>query len=232
MQVNNVYNISVDQQLQEMDIEVISSDKEEPIILIRGFHSPRTLSEIQSLVNSSMFESDSHVTVRDESFNPAVIKHCTSIETLIPSIQEEARRALNIVTKECLGSKYNDLGLRLQCYKERRFWGGPGILAYRPDGFMTSHRDKAKIDNNTGLPMDDGLLITMNLGLTCSMYLETRRHRKYGLSIPSGSVIIFDPVLTQHSICGVLPGSCPEELGNNYPFLREHRLAIISRQRK
>jgi hypothetical protein len=87
-----------------------------------------------------------------------------------------------------------------------------------------------EVDSETGLPTRDGFLVTTNLGLTCHFNFETRKGHKSTISVPSGSILIFDEILTKHAIHSIIPDSCPKYLIKKYPSLSRNRLSIICRQ--
>jgi len=210
--------------------DFISTDQDEPIILLRNFPLDKVLEEIKFLFGHKSFSPSSHGHVRDESFIPPVMKKCSDISTgELPVLQELAVSSVINAAVTAHHAGHNKLSEFLSNSTKRKLWKGPSIMVYGEDGFMSAHRDKADVHKVTGRPLNDGLLIGINVGLSCYFYFKTRSGHKSTIIVPSGSVVIFDAVLTEHAI-KIIPNSCPEELSQKYPILSRYRLSIISRQ--
>ena len=215
---------------QTITTDFISTDPTEPIILIRDFPVGAVLGAVEGLFDHAAFNPDSHVHVRDESFLPPVNKKCSDISTGgSPILQGAASEAVKYASVASFFAGHGELAEFLRDSSERELWAGPALMVYGEEGFMSAHRDKAKVDEETGRPLYDGLLIGINIGLACYFSFKTTRGHESTLVVPSGSVVIFDAVLTEHAI-HVIPGSCPPDLAQKYPTLAKYRLSIISRQ--
>ena len=197
-------------------VEIISNDISEPIILIRDY----PVDEFSNILkNKTLFEED-HKTRYDYSYEPTVKKQCVNIK--VPNTPNLSTDAILLASHHCDQQMANFLAMA----SKRKYWGEPSIMIYNDTGYMTRHKDRAPVNEETGRPLNDGLLISANLGLSCIFSFLKTNGDVYEAIVPHGSILIFDAVMTEHSV-KVIPNSFES---TEYPLLEKFRLSIISRQ--
>lgn len=213
-------------------VDIISSDPQEPIIIVKGSNIDVALSMMKNInTEDPSFNQENHMLVIDNSFSPTVYKKCGDIDVENNSkIKDSCDQAICIAARFCHSYGNEELGKVLNESIGRKYWKGPSIIVYGDGGGMSVHNDRGEVDSETGLPTRDGFLVTTNLGLTCHFNFETRKGHKSTISVPSGSILIFDEILTKHAIHSIIPDSCPKYLIKKYPSLSRNRLSIICRQ--
>ena len=195
-------------------VEIISNDISEPIILIRDY----PVDKISSILNKNLFSGE-HKTQYDYSYEPTVKKQCKNIQT--PNIPNLSTDAIIFASQNC----DQDMSNFLTMASKRKYWSSPSMMVYNKTGFMTRHKDRAPVSED-GRPLNDGLLISVNLGLSCIFSFRNSNNDFFETIIPHGSVLIFDAVMTEHSV-KVIPSSY--KLKEN-SILKNFRLSVISRQ--
>jgi len=196
-------------------VEIISNDISEPIILIRDY----PVQEMSGILNKNLFSGE-HKTQYDYSYEPTVKKQCKNIQSKnIPNLSTDA---ILFASQNCDKEMSNFLTMA----SKRKYWGEPSIMIYNETGFMTRHKDRAPVNEETGRPLNDGLLISVNLGLSCLFSFRKSNGEIFTTIIPHGSVLIFDAVMTEHAV-KVIPNSYES---TEFHLLEKFRLSIISRQ--
>jgi hypothetical protein len=197
-------------------VEIISNDISEPIILIRDY----PVDEFSNILkNKTLFEED-HKTRYDYSYEPTVKKQCVNIK--VQNTPNLSTNAILLAAQHCDQQMANFLTMA----SKRKYWGEPSIMVYNDTGYMTRHKDRAPVNEETGRPLNDGLLISANLGLSCIFSFRKNNGDVYEVIVPHGSILIFDAVMTEHAV-KVIPNSFES---TEYPLLEKFRLSVISRQ--
>lgn len=213
-------------------VDFISTDPQEPIVLVREAVHDIAVDLVGSLNQEDpAFYQDNHMLITDTSFDPVVHKKCGEIEVPRNSqIEDDCNAAVRVAACECYKLGNKQLGQILENSSKRKYWDGPALMIYGEQGGMSAHTDNAELDPTTLLPSRDGFLVTTNLGLTCHFSFETRKGHRATVAVPSGSVLIFDAVLTRHAIHTIVPGTCPIKLAERCPALVRNRVSLICRQ--
>jgi alkylated DNA repair dioxygenase AlkB len=213
-------------------VDFISTDPHEPIVLVRDAVHETAVDLVGSLNQEDpAFYQDNHVLIADTGFDPVVYKKCGEIKVPRNSqIKDDCNAATMIAACECYKLGNERLGQILEESSKRKYWDGPALMIYGEQGGMSAHTDNAELDPATLLPSHDGFLVTTNLGLTCHFSFETRKGHRATVAVPSGSVLIFDAVLTRHAIHTIVPGTCPIKLARRCPALVRNRVSLICRQ--
>ena len=213
-------------------VDIISADLEEPIILVKGFRTSTAVDIVKGTdPTHPSYNETNHINILDPSFEPPVYKRCAEVQ--VPhnaNMPLECNSALRAAARSCYDLGHASLARLLEKSTKRKYWDGPSVMVYGVNGEMSGHRDKADLDLSTSLPRHDGFLVTTNLGLTCHFTFRTRPGHTCTVAVPSGSVLIFDAVLTEHAIHTVVPDTCPSVLAGLCPQLASNRISVICRQ--